>query len=286
MVTDLISRLGWDLVRREALPARPAARFRPDDLPMASPTMKYLRSMPEGIFRHQKEALSQFLQGEDVCLTTGTASGKSLVFYAAGIETLVRDQRTKVIAIYPLKALAKEQEERWKAALEAAGLPPVVGRIDGSVQVTERESILRSNRVVLFTPDVIHAWLLSSLGSKAVREFLAGLGLVVLDEVHTYTGVVGSNVAFVLRRLLHAANELGSGATLRCIGASATVANPEEHLRQLFSRSFRVIDSSYDTSERYPVEVILVRPDSNTDLSRFSIFMPFVLPVKAVRPRP
>ncbi|MQL53390.1 DEAD/DEAH box helicase [Desulfofundulus thermobenzoicus] len=71
---------------------------------------------------------------QNVCLLTGTASGKSMVFYAAAIDILAKNHAAKIIAIYPLKALGREQENKWQEALHKAGMDYVkVGRIDGDV---------------------------------------------------------------------------------------------------------------------------------------------------------
>jgi hypothetical protein len=73
----------------------------------------------------------------------------------------------------------------------------VVGRIDGSVKMKEREKILARVRIVLMTPDVCHAWVMSNLANPIVKEFVKHLGLVVLDEAHTLEGIFGSNFAFL-----------------------------------------------------------------------------------------
>ena len=65
-----------------------------DDLPLAPASRNFLaRLYPNGIYRHQKEALRHALAGENVCLVTGTASGKSLVFQTAAVDLLARDPR-------------------------------------------------------------------------------------------------------------------------------------------------------------------------------------------------
>lgn len=261
-------RSGWELVHRLRLPGREAERFSAAHLPLRAAAQAYLQARYAGqVYRHQLLALQQVTAGADVCLTTGTASGKSMVFYTAGIELLARNPMARIAAIYPLKALAREQEQRWAEALAGAGLSERVGRIEGGVAVAERARILRQCRVVLFTPDVLHAWLLGTLGDGSVRTFLKHLRLVVVDEVHVYTGVFGSNAAYLFRRLQHAAHALSGGATLRFIAASATVAEPEHHLHQLFARPFCVVGSEADTSPSYPLDVLLVRPRHGLNLN-------------------
>lgn len=260
MITTVLQRLGWSVEHERRLPGRAPEFYSVDDLPLRPETRRLLSHYRQGIYCHQRLALEALLQGQDLCVATGTASGKSLVFYTAGIERLGADPGARILAIYPLKALAREQEARWKRELQAAGLDVQVGRIDGGVNPQKREQILSSSRVVLMTPDTIHAWLLSSLSSSKVKRFLASLRLVIVDEVHVYTGVFGSNAAYLFRRLQYAASALAGSDRLQFVAASATVANPEEHLAQLFGRPLRIIGDQADSSPRHERQLYLVRP--------------------------
>lgn len=257
----------WQVVHQQRLPGRTPQFVSVQNMPVHRPTRTFLGQHKNGIYVHQKAALERFLRGQDVCLATGTASGKSLAFFASGIELLVGAPSAKLIAVYPMKSLAREQEERWKLALLQSGVDAEVGRIDGAVPVAVREDILRKSRVLIITPDVLHAWLLGSLASRPVRSFLSSLRLAVVDEVHVYTGVFGSNAAFLFRRLQHATLVASKGHPLQFFAASATVAEPEEHLHSLFARQFQVIGADQDTSPRHPLEIMMVRPPSTQDLN-------------------
>jgi DEAD/DEAH box helicase domain-containing protein len=257
----------WNIV--DVLPTEPrsAHLFPVDDLALAPASREFLHQLyPGGIYQHQREALNHALAGENVCLVTGTASGKSLVFQTAAIDLLARDPKAKVMAIYPMKALGNEQRDRWQKSLEIAGLESprvangesVVGRIDGNVPPGFRMSILERSRVVVFTPDIIHAWMFSNLNQPAVINFLRDVRMIVVDEVHAYSGVFGSNAAFLFRRLQHLLSLLGIKPTIIC--ASATIANPQSHLRNLLGQPFHLIGPDRDTSPRYPLDVFLVRP--------------------------
>jgi DEAD/DEAH box helicase domain-containing protein len=244
------------------LDPRPASYRATMDLPLGAPARNLLAcSAPNGVFHHQYEAVAASLAGHDVCVATGTASGKSLVFQTVGVEHLARDPRARVLALYPMKALGCEQEARWRAALERAGVPGTVARIDGSVSAADRLGLIRTARVVIATPDVVHAWMLPRAGQTdfgRLRQFLRRLSLVVIDEAHTYSGIFGSNSAFLLRRLLHAAALLG--AQPRFVAASATLRDPAGHLERLTGRTFSVVGPDRDTSPRHPIRVELVRP--------------------------
>lgn len=270
----------WRIVDVQTTEPRAAELFGVDDLPLAPASRNFLaRLYPKGIYRHQKEALRHALAGENVCLVTGTSSGKSLVFQAAAVNLLAHDPNARVMAIYPMKALGNEQRERWQVALESAGLaapapaPSLaqasratgslsaegpIGRIDGNVPPGFRLNILERSKVVVFTPDIIHAWLFSNLNQPVVIDFLRRVRLVVVDEVHAYTGVFGSNAAFLFRRLQHLISLLGAKPAY--IAASATIAHPEKHLDNLFGKNFALIGPDLDTSPRFPLQVYLVDP--------------------------
>lgn len=251
---------GWQVVAHRLIEGRESQFYSYSNMNLSSATKEYLsRTFTRGIYQHQKAAIENYLSGNHVCLLTGTASGKSMVFYVNAMEELIRDPQARVIAIYPMKALGKEQQEKWEAALVAAGLDANVGRIDGNVKLTtERKSVFKTCRVVIMTPDVIHAWLMSNLAEPAILEFLKKLRLIVVDEVHTYTGVFGSNAAFLFRRLRHALEKCRNFPRFLC--ASATMANPESHLSNLFGLEFVFIGPDMDTSPKYNVELVFLLP--------------------------
>ncbi|HHW41614.1 MAG TPA: DEAD/DEAH box helicase [Syntrophomonadaceae bacterium] len=257
---------GWELVYTIKRPPRPQSLFQVSELPLSDFCRRFITAkFPNGLFRHQIEALHSFLDGSDVGITTGTASGKSAIFYAAAIEAICRDPGMRVLAIYPLKALAREQEQRWTAAFGAAGLPPNgIARLDGDVPVSQRIALLRKAAVVVATPDILHAWLLPNIGDSVVYNFIRQLRLIVVDEVHVYTGVFGSNAAFLFRRLEHIMAIAGSRTSY--IVASATINEPLEHFRALFGRNFSLIDESFDTSGQHELEIFMVRPETTRDL--------------------
>jgi DEAD/DEAH box helicase domain-containing protein len=268
---DFFANNQWTVVDVLETAPRAAELLPVDDLPLSLAGHVFLdRLYPAGIYRHQKEALRWALgdsasgkPAENVCLVTGTASGKSLVFQAAAINLLANDPQARVMAIYPMKALGNEQRERWHTAMVNAGLAELenealVGRIDGNVPPGFRLNILERSRVVVFTPDIIHAWLFSNLSQPAVIDFLRQVRLIVVDEVHAYSGVFGSNAAFLFRRLQHLLALLGARPAY--IAASATIAHPLQHLRSLFGQPFRLIGPDEDTSPRFPLEVYLADP--------------------------
>jgi DEAD/DEAH box helicase domain-containing protein len=258
----------WTIVHEESRPAKPAEYTSMIDLPLSAEARRLTEAYPNGIYAHQHEAIRRFLGGSNVAITTATASGKTLVFHACAVDLLSRRQGV-VVALYPLKALGNEQALRWQHALSDAGLDAQVGYIDGSVGMAERLDILARCRVVVMTPDIMHAWLLRKTAERNVTSFVRRIDLLVIDEAHAYTSVFGSNSAFVFRRLAHARSL--SGGEFRYIAASATMDDPLRHLEQLTGRKFDAVGEEFDTAPKAEVTTLMVRParsDGLTALAR------------------
>ena len=73
------------------------------------------RDYPQGLYEHQALAIEEILRGHDIALSTPTASGKSLVFITTAVDILLKDADAQVLAIYPAKALIRDQVAKWEA---------------------------------------------------------------------------------------------------------------------------------------------------------------------------
>lgn len=193
---------------------------------------------PSGLYSHQVNAIQTAIDGNDVCLATPTASGKSLVFMTVAADLALLEKRKRVLALYPIKALIQDQKAKWQAMFTPLRIN--VGFIDGSVDPSQRPAVLRNSQIVLMTPDVLHAWLMNNLGNSEVVKFVENLDLLILDEAHTYTGVFGSNMAFLIRRLM------AVSSLARIISSTATIQSPSEFIEMLTGRQPVVFDESSD----------------------------------------
>ena len=228
------------------------------------------------LFLHQATGLELLGYGHNLVISTGTASGKSLVFQAPTLHHLATHPNATAIAVYPIKALARDQVMRWRNMAEAAGLDPAaINRIDGDMRdLTERREILQRTRLALMTPDMIQQWLMAysePLYDKRplrhdlrevqntqynVRRFLSNLAYLILDEAHTYDGALGTHCLYLVQRLQQKRRELMSRfEPLRVIAASATIHNPAQHLETLTGLPFQVVDDRYDGSPRAELTV-------------------------------
>ena len=211
-----------------------------------------IRSYPQGLYSHQAQGLRLVLDGNDLCLATPTASGKSLVFMTATTDCLKHDPEAKTLALYPAKALIQDQLEKWTSALKPMGLAP--GYIDGAVPTYERPRLLEKYRVILMTPDVAHAWFMSNLQQKEVRDFLTRLRLLILDEAHVYDGVFGTNMAYFVRRLL------AISRIERVISSTATIGEPGDFIERLTGRPPAVLNEEDNGAVSPRKTILLARP--------------------------
>ena len=203
------------------------------------------------LYRHQAETWEAAQRGENVVVTTGTASGKSLAFNLPVLDAIARDPKTRALYLYPTKALSQDQA-RALAELRLKGLRPAI--YDGDTPSERRWQIRKWSNVVLTNPDMLHVGVLPH--HDRWGDVLANLRFVVVDEAHVYRGVFGSHVANVLRRLRRLARIYD--AEPQFLFASATIANAGELALQLTGEAATVVDQ--DTSARAEREVVIWNP--------------------------
>lgn len=229
IVKDVIEECGFHICRTITEDKRAQACKSYDDLQLSKLSTDYLegREIP-ALWKHQHLAVKKAKEGNNVCVTTSTSSGKSEIFILSALEVLAKNPQARILAVYPMKALNRQQVDRWQEAYTS------VGKIDGDTSWTERERILQNKSVVVMTPDVIHAWLLDNINDSRygdiVKKFISNISLVVIDELHLYKGLFGTNSAYLFRRLNNVRRLLrGTNDLPQYITASATLPNACEH---------------------------------------------------------
>jgi len=247
--TDL---LGEEEVAYRGLEPARAARVEalPDDLdPRVASSL--LGAGVTSLYRHQAEAWEAARRGENVIVTTGTASGKSLAFNLPVLDAIAREPKTRALYLYPTKALAQDQA-RALAELRLKGLRPAI--YDGDTPPEARWQVRKWSNLVLTNPDMLHVGVLPH--HDRWGDVLHNLRFVVVDEAHVYRGVFGSHVANVLRRLRRLARVYD--AEPRFLLASATIANPGELAEALTGERATVVER--DTSPRAEREIVIWNP--------------------------
>ena len=236
-------KLGRQVVHHEELAQHPAS-FGKNRVDWPKVLEDGLKQMGiEALYQHQVSATDAVRRGENVIVSTPTASGKSLIYNLPVFEQTMRVPDATALYLFPLKALAQDQLRSIKelSALLPADLQPTAAVYDGDTSAYKRKKLRdRPPNILITNPDMLH---LSMLGYHSTwSSFFARLTHVILDEVHTYRGIFGSHMAWVLRRLKRICTYYGSSPQF--ILSSATVANPDELARDLLGEDATVISES------------------------------------------
>jgi len=252
LLADL-ERCSWyrGQVTHTALRTGSAARRSDPSLPPL--LAEYLADRRLGLYRHQADVVEAFRNGDDVVLTTPTASGKTLAFNLAVSEMLLREPASCALYLYPLKALANDQLTKLQDLDDTCSLNLRPATYDGDTPSSSRGRIKRESRIILTNPHALHQYL--PWHHQWARIF-ANLRAVVIDEAHQYRGVYGSNVALLLRRLLRIVAHYGGSPQI--VLSSASIANPTEFARALTGRD--AVSVRDDASERGDKHVLFWDP--------------------------
>ncbi len=206
------------------------------------------------LFKFQKEAFEIIIRGEDVCIVAPTGNGKTEAFLLPALEKVKRFKGygVQLLLIYPMKALAKDQHRKIVDLAEKVGL--TVSVFDGDTSHYQRKKIYVNPPEILITnPDILNYHL--GIGKNALRfqELLASVKLVILDEIHSYSGTLGSNMYFILKRL-----ERVIQTKIQFIGSSATVANASNFVSMLLERPIKVIEC--ENGKRGKLHFLILSP--------------------------
>jgi len=193
----------------------------------------------EHLYSHQAAALQVVRRGEHVVVVTPTASGKTLCYNIPVVESVLRDDATRSLYLFPTKALSQDQlAELEQLAGETLRLKAYT--YDGDTPQSARQAIRTAGHIVITNPDMLHTGILPH-HTRWLRLF-QNLRYVVIDEVHQYRGVFGSHLANVIRRLKRVAHFYGARPQFIC--CSATIANPSELASRLIEEPVTLVDES------------------------------------------
>ncbi|KAJ1962939.1 ATP-dependent 3'-5' DNA helicase [Dipsacomyces acuminosporus] len=240
--------------------------------------LKRLRNI-DRLYSHQAQSIEAAIEGQDVMVSTATASGKSVIYQASILQMLIDDPTAKALLVFPTKALAQDQlgalEELVRCIPKLDGIK--VSTLDGDTlggKSGERQKIRQSASVILTNPDTLHMVMLPN-SSALWRHFWAKLQIVVIDELHVYQGQFGQNVAHIFARLQRMCKWARSEYSLspkpvQFIACSATTSNPIEHMQHITGKDdICIVDT--DGSPHGPMHMVLwdnlAKSSSNGDSS-------------------
>ena len=182
--------------------------------------------------KHQADAIEIASRRESCVLTTGTGSGKSMSYIVPIVDRILREgsgQGVRAIVVYPMNALANSQRGELEKFLGIEKPKVSFARYTGQEKRAERDAILDNPPDILLTNYVMLELMLTRPKERgSLINSAANLSFLVLDELHTYRGRQGADVAMLIRRLRAA---IGS-TKLQCVGTSATLAGPGTRAEQ------------------------------------------------------
>ncbi|MCK4739154.1 MAG: DEAD/DEAH box helicase [Deltaproteobacteria bacterium] len=227
------------------------AKYKKTKKPLSDEITKVLSSYGiDEIYSHQAKAIDIIRDKKNLVIMSPTASGKSLIYNIPVIEGAIEDKDSHALYIFPLKGLSQDQmltinalgqglfENRQDEKKRKKKNYPTSEIYDGDTSSHRRKTI-RDNPppVVITTPDMLHFGLCAY--HEKWEKFFKGLKYIVIDEIHTYRGVLGSHMAEVIRRLRRITDFYGAKPIY--IACSATIANPKELAETLTGLDFTEI---------------------------------------------
>ncbi len=190
--------------------------------PRSPPSTKSAASSAS--FRTRPRRWRTSSQGRHTVVATPTASGKTLIYNAAALDALQRDPQAKSLYLFPTKALSQDQLAELFDLNKAMGDKLGLYTYDGDTPTSMRQAIRKQAQIVITNPYMLHSGILPHHTKWA--SLFENLTYVVIDELHYYTGVFGSHVANVIRRLKRVCAFYGAKPVF--IMSSATIANPAD----------------------------------------------------------
>lgn len=204
------------------------------------------------VYSHQAKAINDLWENKHIIVSTSTASGKSLIYQLPVIDALERDGDVKALYIFPTKALAQDQKKSLMNILSNMETLShiLVETFDGDTPQMNRTKIRENasgclmlntwlSAVIFTNPDTLHITIMPN--EEKWRSFLKNLKYVVVDgnnsthdidpfnlELHVYTGLFGSHVALIMRRLRRLCAAVGNRRHLQFISCTATLPNAED----------------------------------------------------------
>jgi ATP-dependent helicase YprA (DUF1998 family)/very-short-patch-repair endonuclease len=224
------------------------------------------------LYHHQVRAIETAQTGRPYVVTTGTGSGKSLTYIVPIVDHVLKNGSGKgiqAIIVYPMNALANSQLgelEKFLGYGFGGKAPVTVRRYTGQESRDARREIIESPPDILLTNYVMLELILTRRTEKQMVRNTNDLRFLVFDELHTYRGRQGADVAMLVRRVR---NRMG-GQYLQCVGTSATMSSDggvDERRRAVADVATRVFgtpvqdaDIIGETLQRVTPEVDLADP--------------------------
>ena len=219
---------------------KPAPKFGlpVDEVGLDKNISDYLKELEiKRFYKFQEEAINEIFYGNNVVIEAPTASGKTEAFVLPVLQKIKNENQTgSVVAlfVYPTKALSRDQYPKILKFAQKVGIDVKV--FDGDTKQEERAEIVESPPQIIITNfDVLHYHLWNR---TKFSSMLNSVKFLIVDEVHVYSGIFGSNVHYIIKRLKRICKKI------QFIASSATLDNAVEFCEKLFDVKMSLIKGS------------------------------------------
>jgi DEAD/DEAH box helicase domain-containing protein len=207
--------------------------------PLRKRLQRWLDNNNIHLWRHQTDAINSIRKEKNTVIVTSTASGKSLCYNLPIIQSILEEPKTTAIYLFPTKALARDQFTVLSQLLANTNIKQNrVGVYDGSVDANGKRLVLTNANIIITNPYGLHFYL--PWFKKNWRRICQNLKYIVLDEIHIYRGIFGSNFALLIRRLKRMLETYK--VKPQWILSSATIYNPKQFCEKLVGEEFSVVE--------------------------------------------
>jgi len=215
------------------------ARYENLEKPLRKRLQRWLDNNNIKLWRHQAEAINLIRNGQNTVIITSTASGKSLCYNLSVLSSILSDEKTTALYIFPTKALARDQFSVLSKILKDTNIKQNrIGVYDGDVDPNEKRQILTNANIIFTNPYGLHFYL--PWFKQKWKRICTNLKYIVLDEIHIYRGIFGSNFALLLRRLKRILDSYNVKPIW--VLSSATIHNAKLFCEKLVGEKFYVVD--------------------------------------------
>ncbi|MFX0030683.1 MAG: DEAD/DEAH box helicase, partial [Candidatus Hermodarchaeota archaeon] len=222
----------------EHIPER-EAKFGDLEKPVQKRLQRWLENNNIKLWQHQADAINLIRNNKNTVIVTSTASGKSLCYNIPILQSILEEPKTTALYVFPTKALARDQFNVLSHLLSETNIKQNrIGVYDGDVEPNEKRIILNNANIIITNPYGLHFYL--PWFKQKWRRICQNLKFIVLDEIHTYRGIFGSNFALLLRRLQRILESYNIRP--QWILSSATIFNPKKFSENLVGEQFEVVE--------------------------------------------